>query len=153
MATKNIQFDEGFKEYTINGDENRVIRVDTADIALTTRAVEAQKQIDAFMKRYEDIKIKADGTADIEEEAAIEAVKEMTDFVCGQIDYIFNSKVSDIVFNGASPLSTRNGIALYERFVNAMLPIIEADLKAENKAAQKRVDKYTKQAQRFKNKL
>ena len=156
MATKqtnNISFDEGIKEYTINNDPDRVLRINTSDISLLTRADEAEKNIDAFMKRYDNIKIKADGTADTDDETAYLAVKEITEYVREQIDYIFNASVCDVVFGRANPLSTSKGITLYERFLNAVMPIIRADIEAENKEAQKRAEKYTKEAQRFKNKV
>ena len=149
----NISFDEGVKEYTINNDPDRVLRINTSDISLLTRADEAEKNIDAFMKRYNNIKINPDGTADADDETALQAVKEITEYVREQIDYIFNAPVCKIAFGNTNPLSTYKGVTLYERFLNGVMPIIKADIEAENKEAQKRAEKYTKEAQRFKNKV
>ena len=152
MST-NISFDEGYKEYTINDDPDRVIRVDTADYGILTRAKEAEKNIREYLKKYDEIEINADGSAALDDDAAIDAVADLAAYVNKQIDFIFNAEVSKIAFGNASPLATRKGVPLYERFVNAILPIIQKDLEAENKAAQKRVDAYTKQAARFANKV
>ena len=149
---QSINFDEGYKEYEINGDSERVIRVDTADYGLIERFKKAEKHINDELKKYENIKIKADGSADTDDETAAQMIADLGEFIKNEINYIFNADVSEIVFGNASPLSTRKGVPLYERFVNAVLPVIEADLKAEAKASEKRVSQYTKQAQQFKGK-
>ena len=155
MSTRqSINFDEGYKEYEINGDTERVIRVDTADYGLIERFRQADKHIndELNLKKYKDIKVNADGSADTDDETAAQLIADLGEFIKGEINYIFNADVSDAVFGNASPLSTRKGVPLYERFVNAILPVIEADLKAEAKASEKRVSQYTKQAQQFKGK-
>ena len=145
----NIEFDDGFREYTINGDPNKVIRIDTADYDLITRSDKARKTIEAAVRKYDKIEINADGSANCSDEEAIAAVTDLSDVIREQMNYIFNADVSGIVFGNASPLSTRKGIPLYERFFNAVMPIIEADLNEENKQAQKRINKYTQQAKRY----
>lgn len=145
----NIEFDDGFREYTINGDPNKVIRIDTADYDLITRADTARKNIEQAVKKYDNIKINPDGSANCSDEEAIAAVTDLSNVIREQMNYIFNADVSSTVFGNASPLSTRKGIPLYERFFNAVIPIIEKDLSEENKQAQKRISKYTQQATRY----
>ena len=147
---KSINFDEGYKEYQINNDPDRVIRVDTADYGLLTRFAGAEKRLNEKMKAFENISIKPDGSADIDDEGAVEAIEKLSQIIKEETNYIFNADVSDIVFGNASPLSTRKGVPLYERFFNAIMPIIKADLEAENKESEKRIKKYTAQAQSFK---
>lgn len=153
MSTRqSINFDEGYKEYEINGDPERIICVDTADYGLIERFKKAEKHINEELKKYDGIKIKSDGSADTDDETAAQMIADLGEFIKSEINYIFNADVSKIVFGNASPLSTRKGVPMYERFVNATLPIIEADLKAESTASEKRVAKYTSQAQQLKGK-
>ena len=143
MANGSLIFEEGYKVYDINGDPDRVIKVSTTDYSIITRFQEAEFKIKEKVKDYNNINIKPDGTADTDAEEAIAAIADLTSFIEEQINYIFNSDISGIVFNGQSCLSTFKGVPLYERFLDAIIPVIEKDLKAEVKESQKRVQKYT----------
>lgn len=145
-----IKFDEGYKEYDINGDPNRIIRVDTADYGLIERFEEAEKRIKAELNKYSGVKINPDGSAEMSDKEACKAVAELSKAIREAIDYIFDYEVSSVVFGNRSPLSTRKGMPLYERFMNAMMPIIQADIEAEVKASNRRVQKYTNQAKQIK---
>lgn len=150
---QSINFDDGFKSYEINGDPQRVIRIDTADYGLIERLRNAEKNINAEMHKYENVKIKSDGSADVDDETAADGIRDLGEFICGQFDYIFNSEVSDVLFGTASPLSTRGGVPLFERVFNAIVPIIETDIKSEQKKAEARIKKYEAEASRFRNSL
>ena len=151
MGNRSINFDDGFRTYNLNGDSSRIIRVDTADYALITRFNQASEHINAELKKYSNIEIKPDATANTDNETAVKAIEQLDLFIKSEINYIFNSDVSEIVFQNASALSTRRGIPLYERFINAVIPEIEKDFKTELMASEKRVKNYTAQAQQFKN--
>ena len=70
---RSINFDEGYKEYEINGNPDRVIRVDTADYGLIERFAGAEKRLSEKMKAFEHIEINPDDSADIETPEAAEA--------------------------------------------------------------------------------
>lgn len=123
--------DEGLKSFAINNDENRIIKFNPSDMSLLHRVEETLENVEKEMKKYEDKKI--DGKSE----------KEISEFICKQIDYIFNAKVSDVVFNGTSPLSTIKGIPYYVRFIDAIKPIIEEEILAERKASEEKIKKYT----------
>lgn len=154
MASKqlNINFDEGLTKLTINDDPDRVIYVNLTDYNIITRFDEAQEKIDEKMKEYNDLEIKADGSAEADNEYATHAIKDITEFIEQQVDYIFNSKVSEAVFNGQSCLSSVGGIPLYARFMQAIIPMIEKEAAAERKQAAKNIKEYEKQAAKFQKK-
>ena len=141
--SNSLNFDEGLKVYTINDDPDRKITISTSDYSLITRFQEAERAIKNKAKEYDKVKLNADGSAAVDTEEAAAAIKDLTEFIEGQINYIFNADVAGVVFNGQSCLSTCKGVPLYERFLNAVIPEIEADLKEEVKASQKRINKYT----------
>jgi len=146
---QSIRFDDGFKEFMINDDPNRVIRFNPADYGIIERFNTARKDILAEMdKLQKDIDIKPDGTPDVPEDELEEAAGMMSKvrkLICDKVDYIFGNPVSDVVFGTQSPLSSVKGIPLFERFIRAAQPYIEEEVKKEQQASQKRVEKYTKQ--------
>ena len=123
--------DEGLKSFAINNDESRVIKFNPSDMSILHRVEETLANVEKEMKKYEEKKF--DGKTE----------KKISEFICGQIDYIFNSKVSDAVFNGTSPLSTIKGVPYYVRFIEAVKPIIEEEILAERKASEEKIKKYT----------
>ena len=140
----NLDLGEEYVELTINNDENRVIRVDLSDFGMIERLNESYKKIDEFQKKHKDIKIKADGSAEDALNESAEILKAFSALVREQIDYILDSKVSDVVFGNKNPLSTVKGVPLYERFLNALKPYIEKIAKREKQESDKRVQKYMK---------
>jgi len=146
---QSIRFDDGFKEFMINDDPNRVIRFNPADYGILERFNIAQKEILKEVEALQaDIDIKPDGTPDVPEDdlgEAAEVLAKVRTLICNKVDYIFGSPVSEVVFGSQSPLSSVKGIPLFERFIRAAQPYIEEEVKKEQQASQKRVEKYTKQ--------
>lgn len=142
---QNLIIDDGYKEYKINGDENRVIRFNPSDFSIIERINTAYEEINKATDIDTDIELKPDGKPVSELEKAAEIVSGINTTIKKQIDYIFNSPVSDAVFGNQSPLSMVKGTPLYERFLNAVVPIIRQEVAKEQEASRKRIEKYTKQ--------
>lgn len=141
---QNLNIDNGYKEFTINNDPNKVIRINLSDYSIVERINKAYEEIDKITKINEDIELKSDGSPLSELNKAAEIVSKINKAIKDQIDYIFDSPVSDMVFGNQSPLSTVNGVPLYERFLEAITPYIKEEIQKEQKASQKRIEKYTK---------
>lgn len=140
---KSLKIDDGYKEFMINDDPNRVIRFNPADMAILSRFDEAVKKIEASQKEMKgDFTLNPDGSPVSQLEQAGEAVRNLTELIEGQVNYIFNSEVAKAVFGNQSPLSTVGGVPLYERFFEAVIPEIEGTLKEEQAKSQKRIGKY-----------
>lgn len=144
MSTQNINFDEGIREYTINNDPNRVIRVNMSDYAIFDRIKNAGEMVESYIK---DIK---NSGKDIN---GLEILSQAKDYVYKQVNYIFNSDVADIIFNGANPVSSIDGVTIYEKFIDVILPIITNDIETEAQKSVDRISKYTEEAEKFKNKV
>ena len=138
-----LNLGEEYSEFTINGDETRVIKIDLNDYAIITRLNESYKRIEDFANKN-SADVNSDGTAKDTLSETAEVIGNFDKFIKEQIDYIFNSKVSDIVFGEKSPLSMVKGIPLYQRFLTALQPYMEEIVKRERKASEKRMDKYLK---------
>jgi len=140
---QNLNFDDGYKEFSINNDVSRVIRFNPADFSIVERIKVAYDEIEKATHIENDIELKADGTPVEQLGQAAEIVKGVNDTIKKQVDYIFNSPVSDMVFGNQSPLSMVKGMPLYERFLNTLVPVIQKEVKAQQEASQKRISKYT----------
>ena len=57
---RSINFDDGFKSFCINGDENRVIRFNPGDPNMRVRAEEAQKRIQEWEGSLKTIALNPD---------------------------------------------------------------------------------------------
>jgi len=143
---QSIRFDDGYKEFMINDDPNKVIRFDPTDFAIIERFNNAMKNIEKATENLEnDVNIDSKGEPLSELEEAAEAVAKVNKLIKDQIDYIFDSPVSEMVFGNKSPLALVKGVPLFERFIMAAKEAIEKEVKKEMEASQKRIEKYTKQ--------
>lgn len=141
---QNLVFDEGYKEFTINGDENRVIRFNPSDIAILKRLDEAKDKILEAMQVEKDIELDVEGKPIESLENASKVVKHIDDTIKEQINYVFDYNVSDVVFGKQSPMANIKGLPLYVRFMESVKPVIESAMKEEAEKSRKRVNKYTK---------
>lgn len=144
---KNLNFNEALMSFSINGDENRVISFNPGDPNLMSRAVKTQKRLSEKQDEMKEIQLNRDGTPADETEEVVIALEEFESLVREEINYIFNSDVYDIVFNGQSPLCIVGNEKnfLFEEFINSTLPFIEKEMKSFNSASKNRINKYTKE--------
>lgn len=133
---QSINFEEGYKEFSINGDPERVIKFNPTDFAIIERAQTARKEIVEASKSIKD-----EEDEDIEKTA--ELIKKVDAIIKEKVDYIFGYKISDIVFGLQSPLATKNGITLVERFISGAMLIVQKEIEEEQKKSQAKVSKYT----------
>lgn len=140
---QNLNFDDGYKEFSINGDESRVIRFNPADFGILERIKDAYDAIAKATDTQEEIELLPDGTPKDQLSMASDVVKTINKAIKEQIDHIFNSNVSEVVFGKQSPLGMVKGIPLYERFLDSIIPVIKKEVEKEMKESQKRISKYT----------
>lgn len=141
MATLN--FKTNVKTYDINGDKNRIISVNTTDYAILDRIKKSLKNIEKIADEYRTKTISNDDEANDLFVAADKRIRE-------QINYIFGADVCDIVFGNVNCFSPcDDGSALFENFINAIVPEIRKDITEAQKKQSKHIEKYTAQAKRF----
>lgn len=119
-----INFDTGYKTYTINGDENNVIRVNLADPNLYNRMNEILSFFETFENEFKD------------DTTAFDAQKKIDEAIKDKIDYAFGKGTSKAVFGDVSCLTPANneGECIFETFLKAIAPVIQSDMEeaAEN---------------------
>jgi hypothetical protein len=144
MAQKiNFNKDLGVKEYCFADDETAIIRVNTRDPNLYTRINEAKKELQKLADKYENFR------SDNPEEISAMII-EFDTKVKEQIDYMFNSPVSEVAFGVSSSVAVYDGVPAFQAFLNAILPEVEKEIDKEQKKAEKNVSKYVSQAEKYK---
>lgn len=113
---KSINFNEGIVKYAINGNKDRVIEIVPSDSNIIVRFEKAVQEIQEAQKKYSDLK---------EEDNKINVLEELDNIVKAQIDYIFGYPVSKVVFGNIGAISPIGDKAYYERFLEAILPVIK----------------------------
>lgn len=126
---QSINFDDGFKSYMINNDENKIIRINVTDLNTSKRFEDAVSAID---KLIDEVK------GDISEERFIEADR----VICEQLDHVFGNGVCETVFGKTNVLSaTESGKLLIEGFLDALLPVVKADMEAAAAKSRANIEK------------
>lgn len=128
---QSINFDDGYKSYMINNDENKIIRINVTDLNTSKRFEDAVSAIDKLM---DEVK----GEGDISEERFIEADRVIRE----QLDHVFGDGMCEIVFGKTNVLSaTESGKLLIEGFLDALLPVVKADMEAAAAKSRANIEK------------
>lgn len=113
---KSINFDSGYKTYSINGDENCVIKVQVTDFNLPKRINDAVIEIEALVEK-------------VKSNSSIEEIVVFDGEIRKIINDIFGSDICTAAFGKANVCTiASNGEPIFANFFNAMIPIIKADI-------------------------
>lgn len=139
----NLNFDDGYREFSINNDESRVVRFNPSDYAIFARLAEAKKKIGEAFEKAGDVDITPEGKA-VDFEVAGKRIDELDKIIKEQMNYVFNSEVADKIFGNQSPLSNIGGKSLFERVFECIEPILLDAMTESKKERKKKIEKYTK---------
>ncbi len=139
MADK-IVFDDGIKEFEINGDPNRILRINLADIGLVDRM---KASLDKMKDELKDIDLTVDGESTDKQESVAEFVRTLNKKLREGFDEMFYPGASEAVFWVQNPLSTAsNGATIYENFIESFTKLLEPEFKKAQKKSEKHMAKY-----------
>lgn len=126
-----LKFDDGFREYAINGDENKIIRFNPTDYNIKKRATEAVEKIKAMAEKYESM-----GVDDLTAEEVLDTeTRKMINYICG-------SDVCSVALGNTHAMTICGSAPIYENFLNALIPLIESEVKAAQKKVSKKAKSY-----------
>lgn len=131
-----LKFNDGFKEFAVNGDESRIVRFNPCDFGILERISVSQKRLEELEKKYKDAE-----ASDTDELGKIAA--ECDRDIREEINTVFGNDVCTPAFGTVNCLTLAGGQPLYANFVDALLPIVESSLDKETKQSKKRIAKYT----------
>lgn len=139
MST-NIKFENGMKSFVINGDENKVIYFNPNDFNILKRIDTAVKNIEEISKKYEQAQINNDSVMTMFSQCD----KEIRE----QINFVFGNDVCTVAFGNSNCLSFAGGKPICMNFLDAVVPILKSEIKAEQEKSKKNIEKYTKQVKK-----
>jgi len=131
---QSLNFNEGYKEFCINGDEKRVIRFNPTDFGIKERIEEAERRIKSRAE-----KMQSDNTNNIDSKLK-EIIKEA-------LNHIFNADVYDTIFGLQNPISPSDGKMLVEHVIEGIKDIITPYLEEERKKMDEKINKYVSEVQ------
>lgn len=137
---QSINFDNNFKTFCLNEDENNVIRINTSDFGIFERLEEVKKDLENLQKEAKQIE-----SSENEDGLQCAHFGEIDNKIREKINYVFGSDVATPAFGTARCFSFCNGAPMFENFLNAVIPIIEKDMAIEIDKMQANIGKYTNQ--------
>lgn len=137
------------KKIRIDGDDNRILELNTSDLNLLVRLREVYPELTALSKEAfsnwpdEEIPEDTDFMSDPNVSKATEILKETDAKMRDLIDYIFDSNVSEVCAPSGSMYDPVGGKLRYEHIVDCLSALYEKDISMEMKKISKRVQKHT----------
>lgn len=130
-----LKIDRGLKSYEVKDLDDTLlgtIYVNPADFGIAARLEEARRAIQQL----------ADGLAP-DADADVDKIIEADKLIREQVNYIFGSDASSVFFKGVSALALLpDGSMVFEKVLQAAVPIIEDAVGKAIKASQMRVQKH-----------
>ena len=132
------------KRFRIDGDDSRIIELNTSDMTILTRLDEADKRLQELAE-HANFELTGEDEDDKKVVAELLATdKEMREL----IDYVFDAPVSDVCAPDGSMYDPFNGKYRFEHIIETLCQLYEDNINAEVKKmrrqVQKHTDKYTK---------
>lgn len=144
------------KKFRIDGDDSRILELNTTDLNLLTRLKESYPKLISLsenaMKTLPDDDFTANADADFFTDKSVDTLvdaltqtdKEMREL----LDYIFDSNVSEVCAPSGSMYDPINGKFRFEHIIESLTKLYTDDISIEagniSKRVQKHTDKYVK---------
>lgn len=124
------------QRFRINGDDSKVIELNISDIGIAERLEKGYENLQVTMTEISEM--------DTEDKDFTKKIRRADDAMREQIDYIFDSNVSEIlVGSGGTMYDPVDGMFRFERILDGLTRLYENNLNSEYKKMQKRIQKHT----------
>ena len=133
----NISFEEGYKEFAINNDENRILRFNPSDIGLIDRIKSELEKMEVYANEHMTDKDNYDLSIELDQQLR------------SHVNEMFYEGTDKIIFADQNVMTTVNGVTIFERFFRALLNTMEPYVKKEGRKSQEKIEKYRKQHDRI----
>lgn len=117
---KSINFESGIKEYAINGDESKTIRINVTDLNLLKRIEDIAPKLTEIQNRYKDMK-----------QPTPQQFFDMDVEIRELFNGVFGSDICTPAFGDTNCVSVNEqGEFLFVAFFNAFIPLLKEDILA-----------------------
>lgn len=134
------------KRFTLDGDTNRVLELDTSDLSIVQRLSEAYPKLGELEREVSQI---TEGVEATDESVARDLgtlatrLREADGKMREQLDYIFDSNVSEMCAPSGSMYDPIGGQLRYEHLITILVSLYEENLAKEMERVRKRVKSHT----------
>lgn len=141
------------KRFRINGDNSKILELNTSDLGIVTRMSSAYERLVKYMEEVGKIlaNLPEDDIDELSNGRDAEILKQLNAIdaeMRKELDYIFDAPVSEVCGYGGSMYDPLNGMFRYEHIMDALSKLYENNLNSEFNAMRKRINaktsKYTK---------
>lgn len=131
------------KRFRIDGDDTRIIELNTSDINVLGRLQEAYTKLMDMANNASTILEDIDTDTDEGVAKLVSALKDIDNQMRELIDYIFDSKISDICAPDGSMYDPFNGQFRFEHIIETLSTLYETNFDTEFKKMARNVRKHT----------
>ena len=149
MAEKiqNINIDVGSrKRFTIDGDENRILELNTNDMGIFSRLDDFDQNVTAAFKEFDDFQSQEIEKDDWNVVKLGEALKKLDTTIREQFDRLYDTNFSEVVVPHGTMIDLINGEFRFQKLNDVFSTIYEKqfskELKAQNEKIKKHTEKY-----------
>ncbi len=128
------------KNFRINGDNNRVISLNTSDIGIVARLQDEYEKLRELSLKAQDILEENNDDSAI---SFLTALKDIDGEMRKGIDYIFDSNVSEVCAPEGTMYDPFDGKFRFEHIIDVLTTLYENNLNEEFKRMSARINKHT----------
>lgn len=132
------------QRFRINGDSTKILELNTSDANVVTRLEKGYKKLLELANKVADL------SDDTEEDSTEEALAKLSDKLGDldkqmreQLDYIFDSNVSEVCVGNGSMYSPKDGQFYFEHIIESIGKLYENSFNQEFRLMKKRMEKHT----------
>lgn len=124
------------KQFRIDGDDNRIIELNTSDMTIIERLNEVYPKLESLSARTAEL-------SDDDVEGGIKALKDVDKEMRELLDYTFDSPISSVCAPDGSMYDLFNGEFRFEHIITVLLNLYENNISKEFNNMEKRINKHT----------
>lgn len=124
------------KQFRIDGDDNRIIELNTSDMTIIERLNEVYPKLESLSARTAEL-------SDDDVEGGIKALKDIDKEMRELLDYTFDSPISSVCAPDGSMYDLFNGEFRFEHIITVLLNLYEDNISKEFNNMEKRINKHT----------
>ena len=121
--------------FRVNGQNDKLLRLNISDLGI----------IDRFEKGYAKLQeeVKAISEIPTDDDNITEQMQNIDKVMREQVDYIFDSNVSEVCASDGTMYDIKNGVLRFEHILETLLKLYEKNIQDEYKKMKNRIEKHT----------
>lgn len=134
------------KKLRINGDNTKILELNTTDIGIVSRLSEFYPKLDELQKQFNTLEVKFDNDGNLTDEsffAAGETVKEIDEKMREYVDAIFDSNVSELCAPDGNMFDPINGSYRFEYIIEALANVYSDEIQKNIEKRKETIGKHT----------